>query len=300
MKNIKTTSSTLLSSGWMKSTLMSVFTMSALSITAHGVVYVWSGAIDSDWNNAANWDANGVPVDDHTSGGLTLNTNDSVVFSGTIMPSNNPGFGSNFDSTNSGKWSVPTMEFNSGGSIDFNLTSSHNNGMFTNLPSGSYGTRDILTVGDGITGGTEDVTVNLTEGMMLNRHANGIHNFIVNADGTLNMAGAIAPRAAPRGYLITVNGGTVDIDGNAGGLNDAHNTVDFTDFGGTFTADYGSFADIAAVTSALGTDFLNNTSGTLLATDNGDGSYTVSVVPEPSSTALLGLGGLALILRRRK
>jgi len=27
---------------------------------------------------------------------------------------------------------------------------------------------------------------------------------------------------------------------------------------------------------------------------------TLSLVPEPSSTALLGLGGLALILRRRK
>lgn len=35
---------------------------------------------------------------------------------------------------------------------------------------------------------------------------------------------------------------------------------------------------------------------------NGGGNYnaTFTVVPEPSSTALLGLGGLALILRRRK
>lgn len=30
------------------------------------------------------------------------------------------------------------------------------------------------------------------------------------------------------------------------------------------------------------------------------GNFTISTVPEPSSTALLGLGGLALILRRRK
>ncbi len=30
------------------------------------------------------------------------------------------------------------------------------------------------------------------------------------------------------------------------------------------------------------------------------GNHTLTVVPEPSTTALLGLGGLALILRRRK
>ena len=30
------------------------------------------------------------------------------------------------------------------------------------------------------------------------------------------------------------------------------------------------------------------------------GELTVTIVPEPSSTALLGLGGLALVLRRRK
>ena len=33
---------------------------------------------------------------------------------------------------------------------------------------------------------------------------------------------------------------------------------------------------------------------------NGPATFTITVVPEPSSAALLGLGGLALILRRRK
>ena len=33
---------------------------------------------------------------------------------------------------------------------------------------------------------------------------------------------------------------------------------------------------------------------------NGSGLTTVQVIPEPSSLALLGLGGIALILRRRK
>lgn len=47
----------------------------------------------------------------------------------------------------------------------------------------------------------------------------------------------------------------------------------------------------------LGYDQLYSRAGNQYA---GAGTWTITLVPEPSTTALLGLGGLALILRRRK
>ncbi|MBK1854303.1 PEP-CTERM sorting domain-containing protein [Verrucomicrobiaceae bacterium 5K15] len=46
---------------------------------------------------------------------------------------------------------------------------------------------------------------------------------------------------------------------------------------------------------------LDNTTGSLLLGDFESGEFNmISVVPEPSSTALFGLGGLALLIRRRR
>lgn len=46
--------------------------------------------------------------------------------------------------------------------------------------------------------------------------------------------------------------------------------------------------------------FTNTPGGDAININSISGGFTVTAVPEPSSTALLGLGGLALILRRRK
>ncbi len=57
-----------------------------------------------------------------------------------------------------------------------------------------------------------------------------------------------------------------------------------------------------STTAGPGTDFLSITSdsGTAARHAGLNIEYTVTAIPEPSSAALLGLGGLALILRRRK
>jgi hypothetical protein len=83
-----------------------------------------------------------------------------------------------------------------------------------------------------------------------------------------------------------------------------------TDAGGITGSDAGVFTGEGIVGSIpVGTTptAIDSLDLTATGTAGGDinyfgigGDFTVDVVPEPSSTALLGLGGLALILRRRK
>jgi hypothetical protein len=80
--------------------------------------------------------------------------------------------------------------------------------------------------------------------------------------------------------------------------------ADFTDLDGKI--DSGAFffgingthiRNTGTLTSSAGADVVD---GLYLArTDTAD-TVTLTAVPEPSSAALLGLGGLTLILRRRK
>lgn len=83
-------------------------------------------------------------------------------------------------------------------------------------------------------------------------------------------------------YGSSTGGGTVDLEAdpnNAG-------TSPFGQFAiGTFTAD-GTDPDLTLDTNGFGNAHIT--------------AWQIRSVPEPSSTALLGLGGLALILRRRK
>lgn len=136
-------------------------------------------------------------------------------------------------------------------------------------------------------------TVNLTGGELFY----GGRFISNNATGVLNIGGSV---------VITASG-AVDID-----ISTATGVFDFaTDWTGSFssgvttteadwiqelvtnTGDGTATVGGTAITAGNFTDYFE-------VTPISGGGSTLTLVPEPSSVALLGLGGLALIMRRRK
>ncbi len=91
-----------------------------------------------------------------------------------------------------------------------------------------------------------------------------------------------------RGGGNPINGGsTINfLDANSTLLFDAETVAEFT-------SEHLSKILVNGVAAEIGTN-IN------VVSDGGSGSIVTAIVPEPSSAALLGLGGLALLLRRRK
>lgn len=107
--------------------------------------------------------------------------------------------------------------------------------------------------------------------------------FTVDIDWTLDEASTIQLR-----------GGGNPINGDS--------TINFLDTASTLTFTNETVAQFTA--EHLGKIFVNSAAAVIgtninVVSDGGNGSI-VTVIPEPSSAALLGLGGIALILRRRK
>ena len=160
--------------------------------------------------------------------------------------------------------------------------------------------RTLIIVGDGVGGGTEDVTLNLSHTGALIRHEQEVtHNLEVNSDGILTFDAAVefsselSASNRPRFGTFTVNGGAVDVAGPLNRLTVAatgdalavNNFVDFTAVGGTFTADFGGdLADLSAVQAAasLGGDgsFRSSAGLALSVMDNGDSSFTVEALSD--------------------
>ena len=266
-------------------TLKVVYTNSSAFHITEG--YLWTGtAGDNDWNNTANWHGGQIPVDTlagtGNNAGLTRHAGEVIEFAGSNMPSGSIQLGGTHDNQNGGNargWDTPSMAFNSGGTINLSVVGREDQ-IWT---AAANQTRTVFEVGDGVGGGTEDVTVNLVLNTELNRHNNGHHDFTVNSDGTLNITpnGAYlrVGRSASRTAGFTIDGGTVVVnDPIFEFANYAACTVDFTAANGAFTANYGNdFADIAAVEASLGDDFIDSTGVaeiTLRAIDNGT-SFTV-------------------------
>ena len=256
--------------------------------------YTWTGgAGDGDWNNASNWDSNGIPEDKNTDPGITFDhIESSIVFSTNSLPTSNiPEWGgTGGDSGNS-----PAIMFTQGGTLSLDVGKgryrgivSRNAGYITNRVI-----RTIFTLGDGV--GDNDTILNTT----FNRDSgfsrdgkNIITQYFINSDATWN-ASTIGktylywanpdqePEVDIRWTQFTIAGGTVNfsfqLDQISKDIGEANNHVLFTDGGGSFTAKFGkALPDLASVTNNFGSFFKAGTDITLAAADNGDGSFTVS------------------------
>ncbi|MDB4286694.1 hypothetical protein N9907_01535, partial [bacterium] len=284
---------------------LSFLAFAAFSSNSLAVDYTWNGSVDGDWNNAGNWDANGVPVDDSAgtgnNDGLSLHATDKIIFSAISMPTINiPSYGGVYDGVvaGTGTKSSPALVLSSGGAISFTHVG-HDDSFWTNLNQGGV-SREILTVGDGVSGANEDVTLTIGGTLRMNRHGNGIHHFRVNSDGTLIMNSNLNRwgQAAGRPAFVFIDGGSVTFNDKIDltGFNDGF--VEFLSIGGTFTAEYAAagsttdaFLDFASVNAALGTKFVNSAADSFFETTDNGTTFTVTVVQAPDPNLWTGTGG---------
>jgi len=177
---------------------------------------------------------------------------------------------------------------------------------------------DYLTLtgiaGDGGDGVTFTYDIILT-GALVRTTANGFNDASLGNDYTTTDSFENGDAFTVEIDITSVTGGTVDFDGFSGFTAGAASGADgFLINGVNYRVSGGDEAisnnGYEAFSSNL---FAGPDGGTFAATalaqtstDNGvvltglSWEFTTTVIPEPSSTALLGLGGLALILRRRR
>jgi hypothetical protein len=270
--------------------------------SANAAIYTWLGTSDSDWTNTANWDANGVPVDTVAGGNLDqINSTDRIIINGPAPTVNVPTFsgGNAFSGATSNTPQVDLL----GGAFTVSQAVWNNQGLVHR--TGDWNS----SVGDGNLGnGLAVYNFNML-GNQMSRDDNNDMTWTVEADGTLNITnpGSTLDFAysSTRCVDFHLNGGSVTFSKAIGLDGYADNYFDFTAPGASVTADFGgSFTDIGAVDTAIGNNihFISTNSQTIGSQDNGDGTFTVSVIPEPSTFALAAFGLLGLIGfgRRRK
>ncbi len=262
----------------MRTQVVTVVTLQLIAGLATAATRSWDGGGDGhSWNSATNWNPNGHPGFTDTLNITTTGTIDNVYRdAGTTVYSD-------------GNTWRGIVNLNQGTILLQAYFGSGSNGRFT--------------IGDG-TNGTNDATVNVANQWEFDRHANGTYTIEVKPDGLLSTVGTGIFKSYPghggRKWTVKVQGGRVTSD-NAWNMSDGpgydanrvnlstggtvrvgpitvhEEIVDFEDgSAGSFSADFGgSFADIAAVRSAVGSTFTSSGGAILEATDNGDGSFTV-------------------------
>lgn len=184
--------------------------------------------------------------------------------------------------------------------VDFNVSIADNvtvTGGTITIPNVAGQQR--LQIGNGFTMSIDNSTLNLVGGG--NDGVGGEPVGFTGANVNLTNGSTFDP------FFIT-NGIALDIDGTSsatfggGGVPINNSTVNLTagatlsflaETPGAFTAEHLSKVTVDGAAAVDGVNIM-------ISAFNGASGSMISVIPEPSGTALIGLAGLAMILRRRK
>ncbi len=267
-----------------------------LTIGAANAAVSWTGVTDGtgDIETATNWTGDVLPATGVEVGTIT---DTSVQFTAQQPAS----MTISFDGTTSLKNNQNGAVRIGNSAYTFNDTSSFD-------VRGADGNRDVMVWGRGADGGSTMIwnstgTIGGLNDLRLGNNTAQL-GFITQNAGLFEIGDTLQMKF---GSTFTMAGGLLEADNlvidNTDGADDVLNFVT-TGTGGTMSFRNGG-ADYTSVLEAFITagDIRINGAAATTADFNVsfDGSETsITVVPEPSSAALLGLGGLALIMRRRK
>ena len=261
----------------------------------------WTGGTAPDWNNDVAQISAGTATHDGTGGDLKFNGSNA----GMIID------GGNY-AQSVGNW----MDFNGGATLTMtsgSLSGANNvrfRGIGGNAATHSISGASTLTAGQ-LTFDDQQ-TVNFTNGatgtfgginMNVNSNLNITNATISGSNLALNSYGGTSS------FVNLFDGGQLNLSGTVTQETLGNGFVNFGSASSTGSVSFSGLNLTQVQDLVTGQKFgIGATSSTAFAdytfTElNGSGVNGVTVtvaVPEPSSTALLGLGGLALILRRRK
>jgi Tfp pilus assembly protein FimT len=292
--------------------LLSIATLGLTAFDARAVLYTWNGdAGTTSWQDAGNWSPGGIPGSAYND---TATIDQAVtVTSSSLAFDQNPSTSNTLtviSLSNSAKLHVTgnllVQSQSSGGS---------NIGRHVSVGAGSEllvsGTLSLGTAAQS-TSRTASLTVNgdVTTANFQGRPATGsTGGFNINViGGNFEVTDTFDWTTRTNGgntttFLSLSEGGAINIGTMSADWTDyTTQYIFFADGTGTLTFGKTNWETLDAVEALIAGDFIrkdDSVANPFYIADNGS-SWTVTVVPEPHAAALAGLGGLALLLRKRR
>ena len=250
----------------MKKTLLTFGVLALATTLSQAATYTWTGNANNAWGNSGNWTSNGLP-------NTTPNTlkDDVVIDNGDTVTR--------------------------GGNLTFQHHLTVSGGSTFTFTSG-----DMIAKGGTVTIGSGSTLEVTGSGSAFQANKNGTVGSIFDIEGTLIASGASAnPIKAPSGltadggFNFTTLGAKIQIDNYNGSGTLENYLSNKANVGGSVIGFF-----MIEGTKVTGFGDTNAVNGKYIKFTGSDTAGSLALVPEPSSATLLGLAGLALILRRRK
>jgi hypothetical protein len=261
-----------------------------MAITSAATVTWDNGGVDSNWFTGGNWSTDAVPNINGTDN-ATISNGDAVTYNA----------GADFD-----PGSGSTVTVSNGSSVTQTVTNwQRSSGGTLTLDNGSWTTASVVR--NAYDNGVNAGTFNLLNGSSYiadnefwvarpdTDYTNVLFDLNISGGSSADFNGGVGlwlwdADAAGNDYNINFSGAGGSIEGRIGYQTSggSNNSVTWETLWNDGIlqwdgANAGVFSDHFSTTGTAGTT-----------------GYRLEAVPEPSSTALLGLGGVALLLRRRR